>query len=104
MGVTPFDEFRRRKDRQEEEERSPEEVAEHNAVCAVYADLVHHLAETKRLTEALDGGLSRGLSQAAAHGAVAEREDIRRLVLGYERLSWRLCGQLHAILEGTRKR
>jgi|TARA_B100000614_G_scaffold216256_1_gene200944 hypothetical protein len=103
MGVTPFDEFRRLKDQQEDEGRNQEKLESHNAACGAYADLVRYLEETARLVEALDHETSRALAKAIAEGEVAEREDLRKIAYAYERLSWRLCGQLRAILDGIRK-
>ena len=102
--LTTFNEFKKRKAEQGEHERARDTAARADAARDAYRDLEALLDETARLVRALDGGLRRDLAKAIAAGDIAEPEAVAELVRGYERLSWRLYGQLRHILGASRRR
>jgi hypothetical protein len=68
-----------------------------------YERLLALLDETEGLVQKLDDGLQRDLSRGVALGRPAPRDHLDALIRGYERLSWRLHGQLRHILDTSRK-
>ncbi len=98
--LTSFDEFKRLRDQQREQDRGE---TPGNAAQSGYAELVALVNETARLVQVLDDGLQRDLAKAVAGGEVVERGEVADLVRNYERLSWRLYGQLRSIIDSSRK-
>ncbi len=102
--LTTFNEFKKRKAEQGEHERARDTAERTDAARDAYRDLTALLDETARLVRALDGGLRRDLAKAIAAGDIAGEEAVAELVRGYERLSWRLYGQLRHIQGASRRR
>ena len=102
--LTTFDEFKKRKAEQGEHEHARDSAERTGAARDAYRDLGALLDETARLVRALDGGLRRDLANAIASGDIADAEAVAELVRGYERLSWRLYGQLRHIQNSSRRR
>lgn len=99
--LTTFNEFKKRKG---EHERARDSAERTGAARDAYRDLEALLDETARLVRALDGGLRRDLAKGIAAGDIAEPKAVAELVRGYERLSWRLYGQLRHIQGASRRR
>lgn len=102
--LTTFDEFKKRKAQRGEHERARDTTERAEAARDAYRDLEALLDETARLVRALDGGLRRDLAKAIASGDIADADAVAELVRGYERLSWRLYGQLRHIQGASRRR
>ncbi len=102
--LTTFNEFKKRKAEQGEHERARDTAERADAARDAYRDLTALLDETARLVRALDGALRRDLAKAIASGDIASEEAVAELVRGYERLSWRLYGQLRHIQGASRRR
>ena len=102
--LTTFNEFKKRKAEQGEHERARDTAERTDAARDAYRDLGALLDETARLVRALDEGLQRDLAKAIASGDVADSDSVADLVRGYERLSWRLYGQLRHIQNASRRR
>ncbi len=102
--LTTFNEFKKRKAEQGEHERARDTAERADAARDAYRDLTALLDETARLVRALEDGLGRDLAKAIASGDIAGAEAVAALVRGYERLSWRLHGQLRHIQDASRRR
>lgn len=95
--VTDLEAFKRDKNRRAAADDRDQAVADQHAALQDLLD------ETARTVQALDQGMDRALARALARGEVGSRDSMRELAQRYERLSWRLCGQLRYILDKGRK-
>ncbi len=101
--LTTFDQFEQHRAKRQQAVDSRDDVAREDAAQATYADLVALLNETARLVKHLDHATQRDLARALAAGTIEGGADMGQLARGYERLSWRLCGQIRGILNNTAK-
>ncbi len=102
--LTSFNEFKRLKSRRMMEVARQGEVARNRDAAETYKELVQLVEQTNRLVKRLEAGRQRELAAAIARGNIGEPESVAPLVRSYERLSWRLYGQLRYILDASRKR
>ena len=102
--LTSFGDFKKlRKQRQHNVTKSEDCLGEER-VRVVYTDLFGLVQETERLVKVLGNGAQRELVTAVANNKISDHESLCRLSKTYERVAWRLHGQLRYMTHAAQKK
>ena len=102
--ITSFGEFKTFREQRYKIDTEQQNLIASERVRVIYADLVRLVGETERLVKVLGNGAQRELASAAANNKITDRESLRALSKSYERVSWRLHGQIGYIANGAGKK
>ncbi len=99
-----FGDYKKFREQRQHSGTKSEECLEEARIRAVYTDLFGLVQETERLVKVLGNGAQRELAAAVANNKITDQESLFRLSKTYERLSWRLHGQLRYMTHGAQKK
>ena len=102
--ITSFGEFKTFREQRCRFDTEQQNLIASERVRAIHADLVRLVGETERLVNVLGDGAQRELANAAANNEITDKENLRMLWKSYERVSWRLHGQIGYMANGAGKK
>ena len=102
--LTSFKEFGRFREQRRNRGSGRDILLAEERVRTIHANLVNLVHETEQLVKALGDGAQRELAAAAANNKITDQESLRMLTKIYERVSWRLHGQLKYMTHGAHRR
>jgi len=102
--ITSFGEFKTFREQRYRIDTEQQNLIASERVRAIHGDLVRLVGETERLVKILGNGTQRELASAAANNKITDRESLRALWRSYERVSWRLHGQIGYMANGAGKK
>ena len=102
--LTSFKEFGRFREQRRNNEIGRDIALAEERVRTIHTDLVNLVHETQQLVKALGDGAQRELAAAAANNKITDQESLCKLTKIYERVSWRLHGQLTCMSHGAHRR
>ena len=102
--LTSFGDFKKLREQRQHSGTKSEDCFGEERVRAVYTDLFSLVQETGRLVKVLGNGAQRELATAVANNKITDQESLCRLSKTYERLAWRLHGQLQCMTHGAQKK
>lgn len=102
--LTSFGDFKKFREQRQHNGTKSEDCLEEARVRAVHIDLLSLVQETERLVNVLGNGAQRELATAVANNKITDQESLCRLSKVYERVAWRLHGQLRYMTHGAQKK
>ena len=102
--ITSFGEFKTFREQRYRFDTEQQNLIASDRVRAIHADLVRLVGETERLVNVLGDGAQRELANAAAKNEITDKENLRMLWKSYERVSWRLHGQIGYMAKSAEKK
>ena len=102
--LTSFGDFKKLREQRKRGGTKGEDCRDEKRIRAVCTDLFSLVQETERLAKVLGNGAQRELATAVANNKITDQESLLRLSKAYERLSWRLHGQLRYMTHAAQKK
>ncbi len=102
--LTSFKEFGRFREQRRNNEIGRDIVLAEERVRTIHSNLVNLVHETQELVKTLEDGAQRELAAAVTNNKITDQESLCKLTKIYERVSWRLHGQLKYMTHGAHRR
>ena len=102
--LTSFGDFKKLREQRQAGGTKGEDCLDEKRIRAVCTDLFSLVQETERLVKVLGNGAQRELAAAVASNKISDHERLSRLSKTYERVAWRLHGQLRYMTHAAQKK
>ena len=102
--LTRFGDFKKLREQRQRGGTKGEDCPDEKRIRAVCTDLFSLVQETERLVKVLGNGAQRELATAVANNKISDHESLCKLSKTYERVAWRLHGQLRYMTHAAQKK